>query len=80
MTKYSAAEEKLFKALGLEHLLKAPILAVGTYRLAIEEAFINNLQGPAVDALRRAGKSMQNSTPYRFTTAFDALIAFEETK
>jgi hypothetical protein len=72
---YSQNELKLFGAFNLAHLvthLPAPSL----YRLAVEEAFLKNLQGPHVEALRRGANAMQEMKPYRKTPEFDKLVEF----
>lgn len=72
---YSDAEIKLFTQLNLAHLLylSAPQL----YRAAVEHAFINNLSGPAIEALRRAaGVMLVKGKPYRLTEEFDKLLDY----
>jgi hypothetical protein len=44
--------------------------------MAIKEAFLKNLHGNHVEALRRAGNAIENCSPYRQTPEFEALIEF----
>jgi hypothetical protein len=71
----SAKERKLFIALGLEdlvdHLQSNPTVL---YRMAVEQAFCENLSGPAVDSLRRCYIALHNCNPYRGTPEWDAMI------
>ena len=72
---YSENEKKLFAALGIERYTEHSIVPSIVYRAAIEEAFIQNKQGGAVEALRRGAKAfLVDGTPYRLTEAFDKLI------
>ena len=73
MTTYSDKETEMFKALGLEYLL-ANLEPSPLYRIAIEEAFMKDLKGKAVESLRRTGKAFADSTVFRRTKEFDALI------
>lgn len=77
--KYSDAEWKLFQKLGFVEILDH-VSPVQVYRYAVEDAFINNKQGPAIEALRRGAKEFiqQTSGLFRMTKEFDALLEFEE--
>lgn len=72
---YSQAEIRIFKDLGLEDLLilTAPML----YRIAVEHAFIKNLSGPKIEALRKAAEALLfKGKPYRLTEEFDKLLDY----
>jgi len=76
---YSEAEIKLFNSLNLEHMLNAPVNPMAVYRFAVEEAFLNNLSGPNIDALRRGVTVLVRDTEskvFRKTKEFDDLISF----
>jgi hypothetical protein len=45
-------------------------------QLAMQKAFLENLQGPNVDALRRCITALKNGSPYRGTVAYEALAIF----
>ena len=70
---YSDAERKMFKALDLEYLLEH-LEPPALYRAAIEQVFLNETTGAAVDSLRRCAKALTVSKPYRMTPEFDLLI------
>lgn len=77
---YSEAEEKLFSSLGIKDLMEH-ITPPALYRFAVEKAFISNLSGNNVEALRRGAKAvLVDSKPFRMTEEFDKLISFEGTK
>jgi len=71
---FSKNETKIFKMLGLEHILSQEPAAV--YRIAVELAFRKNLQGPHIDALRRGYNAFVDCTIYRNTEAFENEIQF----
>lgn len=76
---YSEAEIKIFTSMNLEHMLNAPVNPMAVYRFAVEEAFLNNLSGPNIDALRRGMTSLVRDTTekvFRKTKEFDDLISF----
>lgn len=73
---YSKAEQALFEALGFKDLL-SHLEPWGLYRMASEKAFVNNLQGPEIEALRRGTKALLvDCKPYRMTPEFDSLVTF----
>ena len=75
-TEYSEAETKMFEALGFGSLL--PHLApYGIYRVAIEDSFIKNRTGLAVESLRRTAEALATCKIYRTTPEFDQLIILE---
>lgn len=45
-------------------------------QLAMQKAFLENLQGPNIDALRRCITALKNGSPYRGTVAYEALAIF----
>ena len=73
--KYSKAEEAMFAELGLGDLLQHwPTTA---YRSAVETAFFDRLDGPAVEALRRTAKAfLVDGEPKRLTPEFDRLATW----
>lgn len=76
---YSEKELALIKALS-PHWYKlvtegTDVPAPNIYRILIEDAFVNNATGPAVESLRRIGKNLlRECTMYRCTKEFDDLI------
>ena len=72
--KYSLNERAMFAAIGLGHLLDAPIDEMGLYRIAIDKCFRENLSGPYVECLRRAANFISNCKVYRMTPEFDSAI------
>lgn len=79
LSDYSENEIKLFKALGMEHQLKAStkddyITPVTMYRTAMEKAFINDMRGPAVESLRRCMFHLRKTDILRRTEDWDNLI------
>ncbi len=80
MSNFSENEKKLFMSLGFYELMKNferdPI---SLYDLAIKQAFLSARQETqAVQALRRAGRAIMNSTIFRGTEKFERLIEFEK--
>lgn len=80
---YSEQEIKLFKDLGWTYLftgsyVENPIEPWAMYQIAAEQAFINNLQGPIIDALRKGIKAITECKPYRKTPEFEELIKYNE--
>lgn len=70
---YSEAEIKLFRSLGLDTFpMMSPTQA---YKWAVEKAFINRMEGPNVEALRRAVISLDGEGR-RLTEKFDKLISY----
>lgn len=76
---YSEAEKKLISFFGYADR-KDLINPMALYRILAEKAFIENLQGPAVEALRRAYEALQSCSVYRMSPEFDKLLFFEDTK
>jgi hypothetical protein len=73
---YSDKEKKMFELLGVKEMMNH-LEPTSLYRVAIEEAFLENKTGPAVDSLRRCAKAFSNHKPFRMTEEFDALIILE---
>lgn len=74
--KYSEKEIKLFNSLGYNDLV-AYMEPCVLYRVAVEKAFLDNLSGPNIEALRRAGKVLLNTgKPFRLTPEFESLLEF----
>lgn len=46
------------------------------FRILVEKCFIENMEGPAVEALRRAYGAIFKCKPYRHTPEFDKLCEF----
>lgn len=74
---YSKAEIRLITTLGCNYLIKCNLMPPVLYRMLIEKAFLENLSGPAVEALRRGAKALFSCAPYRLTPEFDQLVTFE---
>jgi hypothetical protein len=79
MNRYSLQEIKLFTALGFDYLIEVTSIEPPTlYRMAAEQAFLNNVSGPAIEALRRGLTAITKCQYYRMTPEFEALISFTE--
>lgn len=72
----SEKEAKMFEILGFGYLLdkEIDIEALSLYRMATEQCFLENTQGPAVESLRKSYKAYLTCKVYRMTPEFDALI------
>ncbi len=71
--KVSQTEHALFIALGMDSLLgHIPICSV--YSIAMEDMFIANSTGPAVESLRRCCKALRDGSVWRLTPEWDELI------
>ncbi len=79
LSQYSDNEKRLFKHFGYEYLLTTTLCASDIYRLCVEEAFIKDMKGPEVEALRRGYKALNNCNPYRMTPEFEMLIQLGST-
>jgi len=75
---YSDSEIKLFTKLGYANILQEPSITPPVlYRMAIEQAFLNCLIGPEVEALRRGAINvLWMGKVNRLTPEFDELIKF----
>ncbi len=74
---YTQNEQKLFLALGFGHLMAVIENPPALYRMAVETHFIENNQGPAIEALRRGFGALSACKPYRCTSDFEKLIEFK---
>lgn len=76
---YSDKEIALFKALGMNMGIDLELLKImypsQVYKAAIETAFLENLQTPAAESLRRCVNASNGSTVFRLTPEWDALIS-----
>jgi hypothetical protein len=80
-TEYSDQEIRMFRDLGWSYLFEGkyvdhPIAVWAMYKMAVEKAFINNNQGPEVEALRKGMKAITECKPYRNTPEFEELIHY----
>jgi len=76
---YSKRERELLKFFGVAKMIEArsmPVMAV--YRSAMEQAFLDDMQGPEVESLRRCMRALQKGEPYRNTPEWDELIKFSD--
>lgn len=74
---YSDKELKLFDYFGFRDLAEkcTSLSVVPLYRMCLEKAFIEDMKGPEVEALRRAAKALiMDASPYRRTQEFEALL------
>lgn len=74
IAKYSNREIKMFTALGQYDLLLHNIVPTAVYKTAVDHAFVNDMKGPAVDALRRTYRALWDCSAYRMTAQWDDLI------
>ena len=72
---YSKGEILLIRSFGYENLIGL-ISPPQLYRACVEFAFRENLQGPNVEALRRASIALANDAAHRNTIEFEELIRF----
>ena len=77
MHEYSKKEIQMFTALNpfYKKLIESNMAASGLYRIAVEDCFVQNLQGSAVESLRRTATALRDCKPYRMTPEFDSLIS-----
>ena len=74
---YSEAEWKLIDHFGYrDYASNSWIMPDGVYKEMAMHAFVNNISGPAVDALRRVVVALRGSKIYRLTSEFDELVDF----
>jgi hypothetical protein len=79
---YSDQEIRMFRDLGWGYLFQGsyednPIATWAMYKIAVEKAFIENTQGPAVEALRKGTRAITECKPYRRTPEFEELIKYD---
>lgn len=75
--KCSEKERAMFTALGLEGQLWLPLPVSSFYEMAVRRVFLGNMQGPAVESLRRCVKALDTGKIYRGTFEWDSLIQLE---
>lgn len=74
-TEYSEGEIKMITACGCQELIgKMDVFQL--YRICVDTVFLHDIQGPHVEALRRAFKAFHECKPYRLTPEFEELIKF----
>ena len=81
LSEYSEAELKLIKTIfpGWFSVIKrSSINPPDLFKIMGQEAFIKNLQGEPVEALRKVCAACSLSKPYRKTVEFDALCQFDD--
>lgn len=76
--RYSQLELGMFDSLGVAHIALSRLTAPEVYRLAGEKAFIEGLQGPAVDSLRRCISEIYHGHFMRLTPEWDAMIRLDD--
>lgn len=79
---YTNAELKLIRACSLKYLNLVKVTDINPtslYDMLAIDMFVGNVQGPHIDALRRAVGAIHSCNPYRWTPEFDKLCEFEET-
>ena len=80
--KFSAKEEAMFYALGLDDEInfakKGMTSPFQVYQWAVNKCFLEKIEGPAVDSLRRCYALFGEGKECRLTPEWDALIRLEE--
>jgi len=72
---YSEREQELFDGLGFSYLVElSSIGPMQLYKIAVDEAFIYDLGGPLVEALRRAYKGLMLGGVYRKSKELENLL------
>ena len=71
---YSTKELQMFVSLGYEDIIVTTLPPPNLYRIAAEEAFINDSRGSAVESLRKCCKALRNCKVYRMTPEWDEMI------
>jgi len=79
----SVPEQKMFSKLGYSHLFdydeSVGIQVIPLYRMAVEKCFVEKLDGPEVEALRKSYSRITNGE-YRGCIQHDRLIESELSK
>lgn len=70
---YSEKEQQMFNFLKIGHLTRM-MFPSSLYDCAVKKAFTENLQGNAVESLRRTYSALTKCFPLRLTKEFDDLI------
>lgn len=79
MIEYSKAEKKLIKSISShwhDVIMITDIAPFSLYKILAERAFIDDMNGSNVEALRRVCKALEECKIYRMTPEFDALCEF----
>lgn len=80
--RFSQREEGMFKALGLEEELsfaaKGLTSPFQVYQWAVNKCFLEKVENPAVNSLRRCFARFGNDTDKRLTPEWDELILLTE--
>lgn len=80
---FSKKEKEMFEALGLGDLVEnyespSSFLSFDSvtifYRIAVDKVFMENINGPAVESLRRCYVALKNQTIHRKTAEWDEMI------
>lgn len=72
----SAKERDLFVFFGFSDLVDV-VEPVVLYHLCVEKAFVDDIQGPYVDSLRRCYRALLTCSVYRMTPEWDAMIRMD---
>ena len=72
--KLSGAESEMFDILNCGNLFFTPISVFDLYRAAVEQCFIQDYKGKAVESLRRCFAAIVNCKLKRGTKEFNDLI------
>jgi hypothetical protein len=75
---YSDKEKALFSVFGYSDVLRLCISAPIIYRMCVEKAFIDNMQGKTVESLRRCYKALQSMSVIRLTEQWDEMIKLDD--
>ena len=73
---YTEGEMKMFWGLRMEGYIPQFNNPEGVYLKCVEQCFIMDLRGPAVEALRRTYKALEENGPKRHTNEFEDLVKF----
>jgi hypothetical protein len=82
MEKYSENELKMIQSISphwhrlISENKDSSIGPLAVYRVLVEQCFLENKTGPAVEALRRGLNAFNNGKVFRNTTEWESLISF----
>ena len=71
---YSDNEIKLFNLFGYQTLMDYGTNPITIYEMCVRKAFMYNMVGPHIEALRRGYVAIQECSAYRDTEKFEKLI------
>jgi chemotaxis regulatin CheY-phosphate phosphatase CheZ len=77
---FSDAEKKLIQAIDphwRDVIEKTTISSTQLYRILCMKAFLDDMTGPHVEALKRVSRAIESCTVYRLTREFDELCEFD---